>query len=217
MVQNKKKPPSADSVRGASGGKRPRGRPRQFNEEKALEAAAGVFWTKGLSATSLDDLAEAMAMNRPSIYAAFGDKEALYRRALAQFCAGMRAAAEGTLGAEADVRRGLERFYDAALQVYTGGAQPLGCMVMSTAVNAAPCHPAVQTDLHAVLSDLDRVLAARFRAAVSAGQIEERPDAASRARLAQAVLHSLSIRARAGESPRQLRRFVREGVEAVLG
>lgn len=194
-----------------------RGRPRQFDEEKVLEAAAHVFWAKGLSAASLDDLAEAMVMNRPSIYAAFGDKEALYRRALAQFCARMQRATEATLGSEADVRRGLERFYSAALEVYTGGEQPLGCMVMSTAVNAAPCHPEVQSDLHAVLTDLDRRLAKRFRAAVSAGQLDERPDPAARARLAQAVLQSLSIRARAGESPRELRRFVREGVAAVLG
>ena len=199
---------------------RPRGRPRQFDEETVLDAAARVFWAKGLSAASLDDLAQAMAMNRPSIYAAFGDKEALYRKALAQFCARMESATEATLGAEADVRRGLERFYLAALEVYTAGEHPLGCMVMSTAVNAAPCHPEVEADLQAVLGNLDRLLARRFRSAAAEGQIVSERDGglapATRARLAQAVLHSLSIRARAGESVRQLHRFVREGVDAVL-
>jgi AcrR family transcriptional regulator len=80
--------------------KRARGRPRQYDEESALQAAGQVFWTKGFSATSLDDLSVAMGMNRPSIYGAFGDKEALYRRALMQFCEGMEAAFERTMLAE---------------------------------------------------------------------------------------------------------------------
>ena len=60
----------------------PRGRPRQFDEDAALSAALLQFWEKGLAATSLDELEDAMGMRRPSIYGAFGDKEALYRRAL---------------------------------------------------------------------------------------------------------------------------------------
>ena len=77
--------------------KRSRGRPRQYDEETALRAAADVFWTKGFSATSLDDLSSAMGMNRPSIYRAFGDKEAIYRRALMQFAQGMEAAFAHTM------------------------------------------------------------------------------------------------------------------------
>ena len=64
----------------------PRGRPRQFDEDAALTGAMMVFWEKGLAATSLDDLAQAMGMNRPSIYNAFGNKDAIYRTALARFC-----------------------------------------------------------------------------------------------------------------------------------
>ena len=63
-----------------------RGRPRQFNEDEALGAAMQLFWVQGLSATSLDELAAAMQMNRPSIYNAFGNKDDIYRKALARFC-----------------------------------------------------------------------------------------------------------------------------------
>ena len=62
-----------------------RGRPKLYDANAALEAAGAVFWSKGFSATSLDDLSSAMSMNRPSIYRAFGDKESIYRQALAQF------------------------------------------------------------------------------------------------------------------------------------
>ena len=63
-----------------------RGRPKLYDEEEALANAGAVFWAQGFSATSLDDLSAAMGMNRPSIYRAFGDKQAIYRRALEQFC-----------------------------------------------------------------------------------------------------------------------------------
>ena len=63
----------------------PSGRPRLFDEDEALTGAMLQFWEKGLSATSLDDLAEAMNMNRPSIYNAFGKKDDIYRKTLARF------------------------------------------------------------------------------------------------------------------------------------
>ena len=63
-----------------------RGRPRKFDEDQALNGAMVLFWQKGLSSTSLDELAEAMNMNRPSIYNAFGNKDAIYRTTLARFC-----------------------------------------------------------------------------------------------------------------------------------
>ena len=65
--------------------KRARGRPRKFDAEQVLGNALLVFWTKGFAGTSLDDLAHAMAMKRPSIYNAFGDKQSLYRAALGDF------------------------------------------------------------------------------------------------------------------------------------
>ena len=196
--------------------KRARGRPRQYEEEQALEAAAQVFWTKGFRATSLDDLSAAMGMNRPSIYNAFGNKEAVYRKALRQFGQGMEAAFDQTMLAENDIRVALTSFYSAALAAYVAGDQPRGCMVMSTAVTAATCHPEIQADLLAVVRELDRKIDQRLRQAVAEGQLSSSFDTTSRAVMAQAVLHTLSLRARAGESERRLRAIVRTGVELVL-
>ena len=196
--------------------KRTRGRPRQYDEEVALQAAGEVFWTKGFSATSLDDLAAAMGMNRPSIYRAFGDKEAVYRKTLMQFCQGMEAAFERTMLAENDIRKALASFYREALAVYTSGEQPRGCLVMSTAVAAAACHPEIQADLLNVIRDLDQKIAKRLEQAREAGQLEASFDATGRAAVAQSLLHSLSLRARAGETPSRLRRMIKDGVETVL-
>lgn len=195
---------------------RTRGRPRQYDEELALEAAGQVFWTKGFSATSLDDLSEAMDMNRPSIYRAFGDKEAIYRKALMQFCRGMEAAFAATMLAEDDIRKALTNFYRAAVATYTAGEIPRGCMVMSTAVAAATCHAEIQADLLMIIRDLDKKMTLRLQAAVDDGQLPSSFDAGSRAAIAQSLLHSLSLRARAGETQRQLRRIIKTGVEMVV-
>ena len=196
--------------------KRTRGRPRQYDEDVALQAAGEVFWTKGFSATSLDDLTVAMGMNRPSIYRAFGDKEAVYRKALMQFCQGMEAAFERTMLAEDDIRKALASFYQDALEVYTSGDQPKGCLVMGTAVAAAVCHPEIQADLLNVIRDLDQKIAKRLEQARDAGQLEASFDATGRAAVAQSLLHSLSLRARAGETPKRLRRMIEAGVETVV-
>jgi AcrR family transcriptional regulator len=195
---------------------RTRGRPRQFDEELALEAAGQVFWTKGFSAASLDDLSAAMGMNRPSIYRAFGDKDAIYRKALMQFCQGMEAAFARTMLAEEDIRKALTRFYREALATYTAGEKPRGCMVMSTAVAAATCHAEIQADLLMIIRELDKKMTMRLQQAVDDGQLPSSFDAGGRAAIAQSLLHSLSLRARAGETQRQLRRIIKTGVEVVL-
>src|SRR5882672_6717304 len=67
-----------------------RGRPRGYDPEAALAHAMAAFWDAGYAATSLDDLAAATGMNRPSLYGAFGDKRALYRQAIAAYRANAR-------------------------------------------------------------------------------------------------------------------------------
>src|SRR5579859_7267292 len=67
---------------------RPKGRPRDFDVDRALDHALHVFWRKGYEGTSLSDLTRAMGINRPSLYAAFGNKEELFRKALDRYAAG---------------------------------------------------------------------------------------------------------------------------------
>ena len=194
-----------------------RGRPKKYDTQTALQAAGSVFWAQGFSGTSLDDLSAAMGMNRPSIYRAFGDKEAVYRLALAQFSTQMEEGFNRTVLHESDFRAGLRKFYRAALEVYSAGETALGCMIMCTAPSASVTHVDVQSDLLEVINQLDARILKRVDLAVEQGQISEVMDAKSLSKLIQAVLHSLAIRARAGESKASLRRFADAAILTILG
>src|ERR1041385_1387698 len=113
--------------------KRPRGRPREFDADRALDSAMRVFWAQGFAGTSLDHLAKAMRMNRPSIANAFGDKKGVYRLTLARFVEMMKAEVGATLAGESDLRKALTAFYDAAIDVYSGSRWAPGCFVFCTA------------------------------------------------------------------------------------
>ena len=194
---------------------KPRGRPRKYDEDQVLQAAEQVFWLKGFSDTSLDDLSSAMAMNRPSIYRAFGDKEAIYRKVLLNFCQKMEAAYEHTMLGSNGIRQSLKSFYVGALNVYTSGDQAKGCMVMSTAIAAATSHPVIQSDLLNVIQSLDNKFTEQFEQAIESGELAPSIDARTRATVAQSLLHSLSLRARAGEPQSQLTQLIDNGVALI--
>src|SRR5688500_20409695 len=87
-----KSPPRPAAPRNAAPGpdgapRKPRGRPRSFDREAALDAAMEVFWRKGYEASSISDLTDAMGINPPSLYAAFGDKERLFMAAIERYSA----------------------------------------------------------------------------------------------------------------------------------
>ena len=194
-----------------------RGRPRLFDEETALRAAGEVFWNRGFAATSLDDLASAMDMNRPSIYKAFGDKESIYRKALGQFGEHMRREFAATLEKESDIRKGLRKLYRKALDTYTAGDAPLGCMVMCTAPAAAIDHPEIQADLQSVIEEIDFRVKRRLSSARDDGQLDSSVDIEALSNMLQALQHSLAIRVRSGESKRALRKFIDTSLDLLLG
>ncbi len=194
-----------------------RGRPKLYDAEEALKAAGAVFWTKGFSGTSLDDLSDAMGMNRPSIYRAFGDKEDIYRQALNQFGAMMDEALNQTLLKDQDLRKGLKKFYTKALDVYSSNEVPLGCMLWSTAPAATLIHSEVQSDLMDAIKHIDGVIMQRLKQAAEQGQINSNVDITSLAKMMQALLHSISIRVRAGDSVSSLRRFIDKAIVILLG
>jgi AcrR family transcriptional regulator len=194
-----------------------RGRPKLYDTEVALKAAGAVFWEKGFSGTSLDDLSIAMGMNRPSIYRAFGDKEDIYRQSLNQFGKVMDEAFEKTLRREKDIRKGLRKFYRKALEVYSSDQTALGCMVWSTAPAATLIHPEVQSDLLAAINHVDAIVLERVELAIEQAQINTDVDVKALSKLLQALLHTISIRVRAGDSITSLRRFIDSSIAMLLG
>lgn len=190
-----------------------RGRPRQFDTSEALERAIGVFWQQGYAATSVDDLSAAMALSRPSLYNAFGNKADLYRAALRYFCGRLDEGIEQSLLAEDSLRGGLQAFYEQALQVYFSQSPALGCLMMCTAPAEALNHADVKADLLSLINRVDNLLSARIRQAIKTGELPANTNAKQWAKLLQAALHSIALRARAGESQAELQRFARFAVD----
>jgi AcrR family transcriptional regulator len=193
-----------------------RGRPRAYDPDVALDDTMGVFWRHGFSATSLDMIAEATGMNRPSLAAAFGDKRALYLKSLARFGERMRETLGAKLARKAKIDKSLLAFYAAAIDIYrSGGSAPLGCFVITTATTESAEDPTIKKALAAVLNEIDLMLEDRIRRAIKDGQMGAEADVRGLAKLASATLHSLAVRARAGESRRALESLAAVAVRCI--
>src|ERR1700733_8946148 len=101
----------------------PLGRPRAFDTDQALDQAMHLFWRKGFLGTSLSDLTEAMGINRPSLYAAFGHKEALFRRAVERYFQGPAAYLQDALK-EPTARAAVERLLQGVVELVTDPRLP---------------------------------------------------------------------------------------------
>ena len=192
---------------------RRRGRPRAYDPETALAQVTTAFWRTGYSGTSLDDLSAATGMNRPSLYGAFGDKRALYLATLDRYVASGRRAMDEALDYERPLPDGLRRFYDRALSLYfPPNAAARGCFLIGTAATEAVVDPEVRARLGGGLREFDRAFEARFRHARSRGELPATVDPAALAKVASAVLHTLALRSRAGDSRGSLRATVAAAV-----
>jgi TetR/AcrR family transcriptional regulator, copper-responsive repressor len=191
---------------------RRRGRPRAFDTTAALGRARDVFWRQGYAAASLDDLAGAMGINRPSLYAAFGDKQSLYVAALAGFSDDMLAGATAAIAAAGAPQAALLSFYRAAIDVYTQTPEaPLGCFVIGTAVVESATQPVVRQTLAETLKGIDALLTGVFTAAGAPLERAER-----QAKLAANILHGLAVRARAGAARQELEAIADDATRLLL-
>ena len=113
--------------------RRPRGRPRGFEPDEVLQRVRAVFLEKGFAGASLDELSEAAGLNRPSLYAAFGDKEQLYIATLRFYGAKSIEGLDAILAGPGTIQQRLTRVYSAAIDLYTAPPHRPGCMIVGTA------------------------------------------------------------------------------------
>ncbi|WP_162932402.1 TetR/AcrR family transcriptional regulator [Solimonas sp. K1W22B-7] len=176
-----------------------------------------LFWSNGFSATSLDDLVSVTGLNRPSLYNAFGNKLSIYRRAFARFAEKMRSDAGAALMGGDSIQDALLAFYSQIIRVYMEDPEAPGCLVFCTAPAEASRHPEIRSDLSGLIQGLDGFLEARIESARKAGQLPEGTSSRALASIAQGLLHSLAVRARAGDTEAHLRKFARDSVAAIFG
>jgi AcrR family transcriptional regulator len=194
-----------------------RGRPRRYERDAALSDAMNTFWQRGYSGTSLDMLGTAMAMNRPSLYAAFGDKHGLYLTVLERYAAEGLAAMHNALFSGHSLRDALMSVYNASLDLYFGneGDSARGCFLIGTAATEAQADEEVQHKLKAALASFDAEFEARIVRAQAEGEIDSAIDSKLLAQIASSILHSLAVRSRAGDSKESLCRLATKGCDMI--
>ncbi|GAA1351794.1 TetR/AcrR family transcriptional regulator [Streptomyces beijiangensis] len=181
-----------------------RGRPRSFDREAALGQATMAFWEHGYEATSIADLTRAMGIGAPSLYAAFGDKKALFEEVVRGYGATYGAFTGAALEEEPTARAAFTRVLREAAAVFTDPAHPPGCMVISAATNCTTA------EVEEALRAMRNTNIARFedlvRADVHRGELP--PDTAPGvlARYIAAVFQGMSQQARDGATREELER-----------
>ncbi len=172
-----------------------KGRPREFDTEEALDKALHVFWRKGYEGTSLTDLTEAMGISRPSLYAAFGNKEELFRRALDRYADYGPGAIQREALAEPTARRVVERLLRSAAEALTDPCNPPGCLAVQCALTCGDAAESIKDELCRRRAASEAALAARFEQAKAEGDLGKNADPASLARFVVTITQGMSVQA----------------------
>ena len=182
--------------------RKPRGRPRSFDREAALDAAMQVFWEKGYEATSISDLTEVMGINPPSLYAAFGDKERLFMEAIERY-----AQARGTscpYCEEPTARSAIERLLTFMATELTESEHPRGCLMMMAAVTSSNTSAQLQKALADMRTGSRDRMKDRIKHGIADGDVPAGTDAGALADFYSTVMTGMSMQARDGATRKSL-------------
>jgi AcrR family transcriptional regulator len=186
---------------------RPAGRPRSFDTGKALDRALNVFWRKGYEGASLSDLTKAMGINRPSLYAAFGDKEKLFRKVLDRYAEGPASFSEAALQ-ESTSRAVVERLLYGTADLLTSPQNPHGCLWVQGALACGNGADSVRKELISRRVAGEAELRQRLNRAKIDGDLPPEANPANLARYIVTVIQGMSIQAASGASRGELHRII---------
>jgi len=186
---------------------KPRGRPRTFDRQAALDTAVRLFWKHGYEGTSIADLTDAMGITPPTLYAAFGSKEQLYREALASYLSPERQGALQALDA-APAYRLIEDYLRRSAISFTDPAGPTGCMVQTAVLTCAAENEAAQSAAADARATGFAVLVALLERAIQRGELPVDTNAVALARFYSAIVQGMSVQAIDGATAAELNSFV---------
>jgi len=182
-----------------------RGRPRSFDRDAALRRAMQVFWERGYEGTSVSDLTSAMGINSPSLYAAFGCKEALFREAVKLYESTEGTATGLALTDQPTARAAVEAMLRNNVDAYSDPRTPSGCMVVLAAMTCTAENEGVREFLAGIRRGSIQTLQRRLKRGIAEGDLPAGTDTGAVAAFYMTVLQGLSIQARDGASRRALR------------
>lgn len=184
-----------------------RGRPREFDPEQALSAALQVFWRRGYEGASLAELTEAMGITKPSLYACFGNKEALFRKALDLYERDKLCYIKSAL--EEPTAKGVaERLLRGSLAIQTGVNDPQGCLGVISTVGATTHAECIRDEVIARRASSDRALVERFERARDEGDLPAGVEPQALACYLSTVTQGMAVQAGAGVPRDLLERLV---------
>jgi TetR/AcrR family transcriptional repressor of nem operon len=191
------------------------GRPREFDEERALTAALETFWEHGYEATSLADLTERMKLQKGSLYGAFGDKRQLYLTALAHYQERGLAGLEQELGGDGSPRAALRRFFAGVVERSGTKLGPRGCLCVNTAVELGPHDDEVAESVRAYGERVDALFQGLIERGQTRREFDPKLDPTAAARFLSALLHGLAVLAKLHPPRARLEDVVRVGLAAL--
>jgi len=187
-------------------------RTREFDERQALIAAMLVFWEKGYEGTSIQDLEHAMGLNRTSIYNAFGNKRAVFERVLACYQESVMGELLAKLDHAPDIRTGIRRLLEGALDIHFNAQYPGGCLVVLSVLESGQ-HTTESNEATArLIHELRGVLATRLSRAKKAGELPAHLDTGSTATAIAGMLAGMMVLGKAHFSRAALHRSIHQAL-----
>lgn len=186
----------------AKAARKPRGRPRSFDRDAALASAMQVFWEKGFEATSVSDLCQAMGLNPPSLYSAFGDKERLFIEAVDRYLNSNRESCPYV--EEATARGAIEKLLTYAAHQFTDSSHPHGCLMMMATTTAANSSEALRKLIAGKRASGRENMRARIRRGMAEGDVPADADAGALTDFYFTILTGMALQAREGASRARL-------------
>lgn len=182
------------------------GRPREFDPDQALDVALQVFWRRGYEGASMADLTEAMGITKPSLYAAFGNKEELFRKALDRYVDGPGGYVQVAL-AKPTAREVVEHLLFEAADAVTDPNNPPGCLAVQGALSCGEAAESIKQELMTRRANGEQDVRERFERAIAEGDLPNEADAADLARYISAILQGMAVQAAGGTSRAELRKI----------
>ncbi|MEW9870721.1 TetR/AcrR family transcriptional regulator [Arthrobacter sp. HS15c] len=180
-----------------------RGRKRAFDGDAALYTAMELFWRQGYEGTSIADLTQALGINPPSLYAAFGSKRELFEKALDRYMCERTVQLEVAM-AEPTAYQAVLQLLTGRVEVFTAPGRPAGCMTIQAGLSSGQPHHEIVDLLAAAREEMRRTVLNRFDKSVSGGDLPAGTDCAALARCVMAAIYGLSVEAASGAPKEEL-------------
>ena len=187
-------------------------RTKQFDETQALVSAMRVFWEKGYEGTSIHDLEQAMGLNRTSIYNTFGNKRAIFNRVMSCYKESVMASLFAELDNAPDIREGVRRLLNAALDIHFDKDNPGGCLVVLSVLESGQHDAESQLAMQQTLQDLKTALQARLSKAKKAGELAKDIDVGSTATTISTTMTGMMVMGKANFTRASLKKTINQVV-----